>query len=97
MQGVVIHEFCRRSELYPVILLVVAEASNWLFCGRTLALCLAVGLGMECSRESVIYAHVGADCSPELPAALRVADYDYALRYTVFAEHGLENDPSHLR
>jgi len=76
---------------------VVAERTKVLFHGLILALRLAVCLGMECSRESVIYAHVRADWSRESAGELRAAVRDDVIRYAVFEDHVLEQHPCPLR
>ena len=45
---------------------------------------------MEWSRESVIYAHVRADSSPESAGELRASVRDDVIWYTMFADHMLD-------
>jgi hypothetical protein len=96
MHGGIVREFRQKQELGPVILLVVAEVSKVLFLGSISLLRLAVCLGMECSRESVTYAHVTADSSPEWAGEMRAAVRDNVIRYAVFADPVLEQHPCQL-
>jgi len=52
---------------------------------------------MECSGESVIYAHVRADSSPESAGELRATVRDDVIWYAMFADHVLEEHPCQLR
>jgi hypothetical protein len=80
MHRVVLREFRQWQELDPVIQLIIAEGTQVLLHCLILALRLAGCLGIECSQESVSYAHVRVDSSPEWAGELSAVVRDDVIR-----------------